>query len=180
MKRGPKKRNLIDWRRCKSIELSCKGYTQAEIANELHVGIGTVNRDLSWYRDQVKESKTKFVERIQEERKKCVTGLDYVLQESWFMSDNAKDSKEKYQALSLAKECYFLKYRMLSDMPALAQVSNLESDSEAQLSKNVDKSLPNKNSGPIDQERNDKNDGFKRSEEENGENEGRDTKNETF
>ena len=79
MKRGPKKRNLIDWRRCKSIELSCKGYTQAEIANELHVGIGTVNRDLSWYRDQVKESKTKFVERIQEERKKCVTGLDYVL-----------------------------------------------------------------------------------------------------
>lgn len=136
MKRRRKGQDLIDWRRFKVIESISKGQTQSEIANALFVGIGTVNRDLSWFREQAREYMTKFVERIQEEHEKSMIGLNAILREAWTIMENAKTSKEKLQALSLAKDCYALKEELLCNMPVIEEALKFESESELEKSEN--------------------------------------------
>ena len=47
-------RQQIEWRRDKVQELCSKGYSQREISQILQVGVATVNRDISYLRDQAK------------------------------------------------------------------------------------------------------------------------------
>jgi Trp operon repressor len=44
----------IQWRRDKVQELCSKGYSQREISQVLQVGLATVNRDISYLRNQAK------------------------------------------------------------------------------------------------------------------------------
>ncbi|MGB7955931.1 MAG: hypothetical protein WCF23_18305 [Candidatus Nitrosopolaris sp.] len=44
----------LEWRRNKVLELSSQGQSQAEIATVPHVGVATINRDLSHLRKQQK------------------------------------------------------------------------------------------------------------------------------
>ncbi|MFL6326446.1 MAG: Trp family transcriptional regulator [Nitrososphaeraceae archaeon] len=44
----------VEWRRDKVQELCSKGYSQREISNMLQVGLATVNRDISYLRNQSK------------------------------------------------------------------------------------------------------------------------------
>ena len=58
----------IQWRRDKVQELSSQGNSQREISKILQVGIGTVNRDLSYLRQQAKENIRRYIdERLPEE-----------------------------------------------------------------------------------------------------------------
>jgi transposase len=43
----------IEWRRAKVMELSSQGRSQREIADIIHVVIGTVNRDLAYLNKQI-------------------------------------------------------------------------------------------------------------------------------
>ena len=100
----------IQWRRDKVQELSSQGNSQREISKILQVGIGTVNRDLSYLRQQAKENIRRYIdERLPEEYEKCLVGLTVILREAWSTSQQAEDRREKIQALSLAKECYSMK-----------------------------------------------------------------------
>ena len=44
----------VQWRRDKVQELCSKGYVQREISQILQVGLATVNRDISYLRNQAK------------------------------------------------------------------------------------------------------------------------------
>jgi Trp operon repressor len=44
----------IQWRRDKVQELCSKGYGQREISQTLQIGLATVNRDISYLKDQAK------------------------------------------------------------------------------------------------------------------------------
>jgi Trp operon repressor len=44
----------VQWRRDKVQELCSKGYSQREILHILQVGLATVNRDISYLRNQAK------------------------------------------------------------------------------------------------------------------------------
>jgi Trp operon repressor len=44
----------VEWRRDKVQELCSKGYSQREISQMLQVGLATVNRDISYLRNQAK------------------------------------------------------------------------------------------------------------------------------
>jgi len=44
----------LQWRRDKVQELCSKGYSQREISQLLQVGLATVNRDISYLRNQAK------------------------------------------------------------------------------------------------------------------------------
>jgi hypothetical protein len=106
----------IQWRRSKVAELDSQGHSQPDMASILQVSIGTVNRDLSYLRQQAKSNIRRYVdERLPEEYERCLVGLTAILREAWNTSQQTEDRREKIQALSLAKECYSMKLDLLTN-----------------------------------------------------------------
>jgi predicted transcriptional regulator len=106
----------VQWRRDKVQELCRKGYSQREISQTLQVGLATVNRDLSYLRNQAKTNIKKYIdERLPEEYEKCMVGLSAITKEAWSTAEHTQDRREKIQALSLAKECYSMKLDLLTN-----------------------------------------------------------------
>jgi predicted transcriptional regulator len=108
--------NSLEWRRSKVQELASQGYNQSEISRILQMSQPTINRDLSYLRQQAKENIKKYIdERLPEEYEKCLTGLNAITKEAWNTAQNTEDKREKIQALSLAKECYSMKLDLLTN-----------------------------------------------------------------
>jgi predicted transcriptional regulator len=106
----------IQWRRDKVQELCSKGYSQREISQILQVGLATVNRDISYMRNQAKDKIKRYIdERLPEEYEKCLVGLNAITKEAWNTAQGTEDKREKIQALSLAKECYSMKLELLTN-----------------------------------------------------------------
>lgn len=105
----------LEWRN-KVLELSSQGQSQAEIATVPHVGVATINRDLSHLRKRTKNNIKKYIdERLPVEYEKCMVGLNSILREAWYTSQIAEDKREKMLASSLAKECYVMKLDLLTN-----------------------------------------------------------------
>jgi Trp operon repressor len=65
----------IQWRRDKVQELCSKGYSQSEISQTLQVGLATVNRDISYLRNQAKDNIKRYIdERLPEEYENVLLG----------------------------------------------------------------------------------------------------------
>jgi predicted transcriptional regulator len=108
--------NQVQWRRDKVQDLCSKGYSQREISQVLQVGLATVNRDISYLRNQAKDNIKKYIdERLPEEYEKCLVGINAITKEAWNTSEQTEDKREKIQALSLAKECYSMKLDLLTN-----------------------------------------------------------------
>ena len=106
----------LQWRRDKIQELSSQGQSQREIARILQIGVTTVNRDISYLRQQAKHNIKKYIDkRLPEEYEKCLVGLTSIIREAWNTATNTEDRREKIQALSLAKECYSMKLELLTN-----------------------------------------------------------------
>jgi hypothetical protein len=106
----------LQWRRDKVQELCSKGYSQREISQTLQVGLATVNRDISYLRNQAKSNIKRYIdERLPEEYEKCLIGLTAITKEAWSTATNTEDKREKIQALSPAKECYSMKLDLLTN-----------------------------------------------------------------
>jgi hypothetical protein len=121
----------IQWRRSKVAELDSQGHSQPEMASILQVSIGTVNRDLSYLRQQAKSNIRKYIdERLPEEYEKCLVGLTAILREAWNTSQQTEDRREKIQALSLAKECYSMKLDLLTNATVVDDAIRFVSESE--------------------------------------------------
>jgi hypothetical protein len=109
-------RSQVEWRRSKIAELDSQGHSQPEISRILQVSIGTVNRDPTILRQQAKTNIKKYIdERLPEEYEKCLVGLNAITREAWNTSQQTEDKREKILALSLAKECYFMKLDLLTN-----------------------------------------------------------------
>ncbi|MFL6421981.1 MAG: hypothetical protein ACJ71R_00135 [Nitrososphaeraceae archaeon] len=106
----------VQWRRDKVQDLCSKGYTQREISQILQVGLATVNRDVSYLRNEAKHNIKRYIdERLPEEYEKCLVGLNAITIEAWNTAQQTEDKREKIQALSLAKECYYMKLELLTN-----------------------------------------------------------------
>ena len=106
----------VQWRRDKVREFCSKGYSQREISQILQVGLATVNRDISYLRNEAKTNIKRYIdELLPEEYEKCLVGLTSILKEAWNTSRQTDDNREKIQALSLAKECYSMKLDVLTN-----------------------------------------------------------------
>jgi hypothetical protein len=106
----------VQWRRDKVQEFCSKGYSQREISQTLQIGLATVNRDVSYLRNQAKTNIKRYIdERLPEEYEKCLVGLNAITREVWNTANNTEDKREKIQALSLAKECYSMKLDLLTN-----------------------------------------------------------------
>jgi predicted transcriptional regulator len=106
----------LEWRRNKVQELASQGYNQSEISRILQISQPTINRDLSYLRQQAKDNIKRYIdERLPEEYEKCLVGLNAITKEVWNTVQNTEDKREKIQALSLAKECYSMKLDSLTN-----------------------------------------------------------------
>ena len=104
----------IEWRRSQVLELSSKGHSQSEIARILQIDKSIISRDSSYLREQSKQNIRKYIdEKLPEEYEKCLVGLTAIQREAWSAAENTQDTREKIQALSLAKECYGMKLRII-------------------------------------------------------------------
>src|ERR1051326_7936329 len=119
----------LQWRRDKVQELCSKGYSQREISQLLQVGLATVNRDISYLRNQAKAGIKKYIdERLPEEYEKCLVGLNAITKEAWATSQQTEDKREKIQALSLAKDCYSMKLDLLTNATVVDDAIRFVSD----------------------------------------------------
>jgi hypothetical protein len=140
----------VQWRRDKVQELCSKGYSQREISQTLQVGLATVNRDISYLRQQAKHNIKKYIdERLPEEYEKCLVGLTAITKEAWNTAQDTEDKREKIPALSLAKDCYSTKLDLLTNATvvedAIRFVSDKSKDKEKMESSNShDKKESNK------------------------------------
>ena len=108
--------NGLEWRRSKVQELASQGHNQSEISRILQISQPTINRDISYLRQQAKTNIKKYIdERLPEEYEKCLVGLNAITKEAWNTANNTEDKREKIQALSLAKECYSMKLDLLTN-----------------------------------------------------------------
>ena len=97
----------------------------------MQVSNGTVNRDLSYLRQQAKSNIRRYIdEKLPEEYEKCLVGLTAILREAWNTSQQAEDRREKIQALSLAKECYSMKLDLLTNATVVDDAIRFVSESE--------------------------------------------------
>src|ERR671931_306898 len=88
--------NQVQWRRDKVQELCSKGYSQREISHLLQVGLATVNRDISYLRNEAKTNIKKYIdERLPEEYEKCLIGLTAITKEAWNSAQSTEDKKRK-------------------------------------------------------------------------------------
>jgi DNA-binding transcriptional regulator LsrR (DeoR family) len=63
-------------------------YSQREISQILQVGLATVNRDISYLRNQAKTNIKIYIDvRLPEEYEKCLVGLNAILREAWNTSE---------------------------------------------------------------------------------------------
>jgi hypothetical protein len=108
--------NSVEWRRSKVQELASQGYNQSEISRILQISQSTINRDITFLRQQAKANIKRYIdERLPEEYEKCLVGLTAITKEAWNTAQNTEDKREKIQALSLAKECYSMKLDLLTN-----------------------------------------------------------------
>jgi hypothetical protein len=104
------------------LELSSQGNSQPEISRTLQISLGTVNKDLSYLRQQAQENLQRYIQqKLPEEYQRCLNGLNQVLKLSWQIANNttrqngqdhndnnnntltAGDNRIRLQALSLIK-----------------------------------------------------------------------------
>src|ERR671932_2949478 len=113
---SPSVNSSLEWRRSKVQELASQGYNQSEISRILQISQPTINRDITYLRQQAKDNIKKYIdERLPEEYEKCLVGLNAITKEAWHTALNTEDKREKIQALSLAKECYSIKLELLTN-----------------------------------------------------------------
>jgi hypothetical protein len=62
----------------------------------LQVGVATVNRDISYLRNEAKTNIKIYIdERLPEEYEKCLVGLNAITKEAWSTEQITEDRREK-------------------------------------------------------------------------------------
>ena len=126
----------VEWRRRQVFELSSKGLSQVEIAKKLQIHESTISRDIDYLKERSKENIRKYVEeRLPEEYEKCLVGLTAIQREAWSAAENTQDTREKIQALSLAKECYGMKLELLTNATVVDDAMRFASSHKVQEKK---------------------------------------------
>ena len=81
----------LEWRRNKVQELASQGYNQSEISRILQISQPTINRDITYLRQQAKSNIKRYIdERLPEEYERCLVGLNMIKKEAWTLAQNTK------------------------------------------------------------------------------------------
>jgi hypothetical protein len=143
---------IIEWRRAKVMELLSKGESnQSEIARILHVDKSIICRDIVYLRQQAKANINRYIdERLPEEYKKCLVGLNAITREAWNTAANTEEKREKIQALPLAKDCYSMKMDLLTNATVVDDAIRFVSSNKSKESPTSSSSNNNEESNEPD------------------------------
>jgi hypothetical protein len=99
------------------LELSSQGRSQPQIATILQVGLGTVNRDLQYLRQEAKENIRRYIDdKLPLEYHKCLVGLDSILAKTWDIANNDQSQeRDRLQAVSIGMQAYGMKIDLLTN-----------------------------------------------------------------
>ena len=90
----------IQWRRAKILELKSQGLDQRQMAQVLQVSPTTITFDLQYLRKEARETVREYTtEQLPLQLRTSIVATQNVIKEYWDISQNAKDNKEKMQAL---------------------------------------------------------------------------------
>jgi hypothetical protein len=148
-------RRQIEWRRAKILELSSQGHSKREIADTIHVGIGTINRDIAYLRNEAQEDlKNHIQDKLPEEYQNCMVGINQVLKICWEIvnksrnvdNDNGNgqtmtviDNKTVLQALALINDCNKYKMDLTTNGVVITDaIRFVQTNKEKLMSKEVD------------------------------------------
>ena len=186
-------RRQIEWRRAKVLELSSQGHSQREIADTIHVGIGTINRDMVYLRNEAQENlKTHIQQKLPEEYQNCMVGINQVLKICWEIVNKSRnvnnengngqtvtmtDNKTVLQALALINDCNKYKMDLTTNGVVITDaIKFVQTNKEKLMSKKEDDGTESKEP---DYDK-DENQLEEKQEEETGELDGKQTINEVF
>jgi hypothetical protein len=101
------KRQQLEWRRSKVIELSSQGYSEREIAEILKVNDTAVHRDLIYLRQKAQDNLEHHIRQtLPEEYQRCMVGMKRNLKQTLEIAETTADPKVKLQARAIANDCY--------------------------------------------------------------------------
>ena len=159
-------RRQIEWRRAKVLELSSQGHSQREIADTIHVGIGTVNRDMAYLRNEAQENlKTHIQQKLPEEYQNCMVGINQVLKICWEIVNKSKnvdnnngngqtvtmtDNKIVLQALALINDCNKYKMDLTTNGVVITDVIKIVQTNKKKLTMSTKKENTGKGSNEPD------------------------------
>jgi DeoR/GlpR family transcriptional regulator of sugar metabolism len=124
-------KDKVEWRRDQIQQLLAKGHnSHREISGILQIPKTTVTRDIQFLNQEAKNSVRKYIdERLPEEYERILVGVTSILREAWEISRKEEiDTKEKIQALSLAKECYSMKLDLLTNASVIDDAARFVSE----------------------------------------------------
>jgi predicted transcriptional regulator len=102
----------LEWRRNKVQELASQGYNQSEISRILQISQPTINRDITFLRQQAKTNIKRYIdERLPEEYEKCLVGLNAITREAWNTAQRTEDKRERIQGIITCKGVLFYEAR---------------------------------------------------------------------
>jgi hypothetical protein len=124
-------KNMIEWRRNTVLSKLSKGYTQADIAKELHLHPSTISLDVQFLKEQARENlHTHIKEKLPFEHSRAMTGINDLLKKANDILDNTKDPKLQLQTINVLANLYAGILTMATDggiiQQAMEKVETLE------------------------------------------------------
>lgn len=122
--RMSKLQKQIAWRRQKVAELDAVDMLQQEIADTLHVGVGTINSDLQWLREEARKNIQSYTqERLPAMFEKSLLGLTQIIRESWKSAANCKYERNKVMFMKLAEESMIARMDLASSADVIEKTA---------------------------------------------------------
>jgi hypothetical protein len=104
----------IEWRRSKILELKSQGLDQGQMAQVLQVSPTTITFDLQYLRKEARETVREYTtEQLPLQLRTSIVATQNAIKEYWDISQNAKDNKEKMQALESYLDCHIRLWSLL-------------------------------------------------------------------
>jgi hypothetical protein len=95
-------------RRQQVLELASDGYTERNIAAQLHIPLTTVHRDITFFRSMAKKTTDNYIQdELPFRHLKCLTGFDNIIREmSEVIKDENVDLRSKIHAATVKMQAY--------------------------------------------------------------------------
>jgi IS30 family transposase len=119
-------RQQIEWRHSQVLQLAADGYSEREIAAQLHISQPTIHRDLVLLKRQAREQINEYItHQVPFEYKKTLAGLEGIIKNMSNIISKATDNKEIMQASGIKMQALNMKMELVSSANLVEEAIDL-------------------------------------------------------